>query len=88
VDLANSKKPLRVHAGYGRFGWSKDERRVLLKRGPDEKSNNLVWVGLADGSFTPILHDLLYHDFAITPDGNSILVAEPGKQSLKMYPLE
>lgn len=88
VDLANSKKPTRVHAGYGRFGWSKDERRVLLKRGPDEKSNDLVWVGIADGSFTPILHDLLYHDFAITPDGSSILVAEPGKQSLKMYPLD
>jgi hypothetical protein len=88
VDLANSKKPIRAKAGYGRFGWSRDERRVLLKRGPDEKSNDLVWVGLADGSFTPILHDLLYHDFAITPDGSSILVAEPGKQSLKMYPLE
>jgi hypothetical protein len=88
VDLANSKKPNRFHAGYGRFGWSKDERRVLLKRGPDEKSNDLVWVGIEDGSFTPILHDLLFHDFAITPDGSSILVAEPGKQSLKMYPLE
>jgi len=88
VDLANSKKPTRVHAGYGRFGWSKDERRVLLKRGPDEKSNDLVWVGIEDGSFTPILHDLLFHDFAITPDGSSIIVAEPGKQSLKMYPLD
>ena len=88
VDLANSKKPTRVHAGYGRFGWSKDERRVLIKRGPDEKSNDLVWVGIEDGTFTPILHDLLFHDFAITPDGSSIIVAEPGKQSLKMYPLE
>jgi|HubBroStandDraft_6_1064221.scaffolds.fasta_scaffold00110_15 hypothetical protein len=88
VDLANPKKPIRVKAGYGRFGWSKDEQRVLLKRGPDEKSNDLVWIGIADGSFTPILHDLLFHDFAITPDGSGILVAEPGKQSLKMYPLE
>jgi hypothetical protein len=88
VDLANPKKPVRVNAGYGRFGWSKDERRLLLKRGPDEKSNDLVWVGIADGSFTPILHDLLYHDFAITPDGSLILVSEPGKRSLKMFPLE
>lgn len=88
VDLANPKKPVRVNAGYGRFGWSRDERRLLLKRGPDEKSNDLVWVGITDGSFRPILHDLLYHDFAITPDGSSILVSEPGKRSLKMFPLE
>jgi hypothetical protein len=88
VELANPKKPLRVHAGYGRFGWSRDERRILLKRGPDEKSNDLVWVGLADGSFTPILHDLAFHDFAISPDGSSIVVAEPGKSSLKMFSLE
>jgi hypothetical protein len=88
VDLANPKKPLRAQAGYGRFGWSRDERRVLLKRGPDDKSNDLVWVGLADDSFTPILHDLEYRDFAITPDGHSIIVSEPGKRSLKLFPLE
>jgi hypothetical protein len=88
VDLANPKKPVRAQAGYGRFGWGRDERRVLLKRGPEDKSNDLVWVGLADDSFTPILHDLEFRDFAITPDGHSIIVAEPGKRSLKLFPLE
>ncbi len=88
VDLANPQKPLRAQAGYGRFEWSHDERRVLLKRGPDEKSNDLVWVGLQDDSFTPILHDLSYRDFRITPDGQSVIVSEPGKRILKIFPLE
>ena len=87
-DLANPAKPIVVHAGYGRFEWGKDERRVLLKRGADDKSNDLVWVGIYDGNFTPILHDLVFHAFHISPDGDSIAVTAPGKNVLRMYPLE
>jgi hypothetical protein len=88
IDVANSQKPLRVRAGIGRFEFARDERRVLLKRGPEEKSGDLVWVGLADGSFRPILHALLVHDFRIAPDGESIIVTDPGRRILKVYPLE
>ena len=88
VDLANPQKPVRVHAGYGRFEWSHDERRLLLKRGPDDQTNDLVWVGLADDSFTPILHDLPFHDFHIAPNGESIVVMDPGKRVLKVFPLD
>lgn len=88
IDLANPHKPIRIQAGYGKFLWSHDERRLLLKRGPEDKSNDLVWIGLADNSFTPALHDLLYHQFQITPDGNSIAVTEPGKRVLKIFPIE
>lgn len=87
IDVANPSRPLRVRAGFGRFGWSRDERRVLLKRGPFEKSNILLWVGLYDGSFGSILHDLEFHDFEIAPDGESIAVTEPGKRALKVYSL-
>jgi hypothetical protein len=88
VDVANPQKPARVRAGIGRFEFAREERRVLLKRGPEEKSGALVWVGLTDGSFRPILHDLLVHDFRIAPDGDSIVVTDPGRRILKVYPLQ
>ena len=86
-DLAEPLKPIRAKAGLGRFEFGKDGRRVMLKRGPDEKSADLVWVGLTDGSFTPILHDLEFHNFQIAPDGNSIAVTMVGKRVLLVYSL-
>jgi hypothetical protein len=89
VDLAHpSAQPLRMRVGFGRFGWSPDERRILLKRGPDDRSNILLWVGLYDGRFASILHDLQFHDFEIAPDGRSIAVTIPGKRVLKVYSLQ
>jgi len=87
IDLANPQKILRVHAGIGRFEFGRGEQRVLLKRGEGDKSGDLVWVGILDGTFRPILHDLLVHDFRITPDGESIAITDPGKRILKVYPL-
>ena len=86
-DLANPSKPIRVRVGMGQFAWSRDERRILLKRGPPEKSGELVWVGLYDGSFVPALHGLEYHAFAISPNGASIAVTEPGTEVLRVYQL-
>ena len=88
VDVLHPSKPLRVRVGFGRFGWSKDERRILLKRGPADKSNILLWVGLYDGSFRSILHDLEFRNFEIAPDGETIAVTTPGKRVLKVYSLE
>jgi len=88
IDVANPQKPTRVRAGIGRFEFARDEPRVLLKRGPEEKSGDLVWVGLTDGSFRPILHALLVRDFRITPDGESIVVTDPGRRIVKVYPLQ
>jgi hypothetical protein len=88
VDLKHPSAALRIRVGYGRFGWSPDERRILLKRGPDDRSNILMWVGLYDGSFASILHDLQFHDFEIAPDGRSIAVTIPGKRVLKVYSLQ
>jgi hypothetical protein len=87
VDTARPQAPVRVRAGIGRFEFTRDERHVLLKHGPEEKSGDLVWIGLTDGSFRPILHDLLIHDFKITPDGDSIVITDPGRRILKLYPL-
>lgn len=87
-DLANPNKPIDVRAGAGKFEWSKDERSVLLKRGMDKRSNDLVWITLPEGNFRPFMHDILFHDFEIMPDGDSIAVTEPGKRTLKIFRLE
>jgi hypothetical protein len=85
VDTRHRGDVIRVRAGFGRFGWSRDERRILLKRGPDDRSNILLWVGLYDGSFSSILHDLQFHDFEMAPDAATIAVTIPGKRVLKVY---
>jgi hypothetical protein len=87
-SIANPAKVQRVHTGPGRFEFDHDDRRILIKRGAPDKSYDLVWVRLSDGDFSPILHDLVYHDFHIAPDGNSIGVIEVGRGLLKVYPLE
>jgi hypothetical protein len=88
IDIDNPSKRIKANAGLGRFEWGNDDDRVLLKRGPLEESNDLVWVGLNDDSFTPVLHDLEFHDFRIAPDGQSLAVTIPGKRVLKVFPLE
>jgi hypothetical protein len=88
IDVRNPTIPLRVNAGLGFFQWDRNEQRVLLKRGPEGKSNDLVWVGLHDDSFVPALHDLVFHAFQVAPDGYSVAVTEPGKRILKIFPLE
>jgi hypothetical protein len=87
-DVEHPEKPIDVRTGGGRFEFSKDERKVLLKRGPANRSNNLVWITLPDGNFHPFMHDLLFHNFEITPDGNSVALTEPGKEKLMLYRLE
>lgn len=86
-DVDNPAVPVRVRTGPGKFAFSSDDRRILLKRGPVDKSGDLVWVGLGDDSWNPILHDLEFHNFELAPDGQAIVVMDPGKGVLKIYPL-
>jgi hypothetical protein len=88
VDVAHPDRRTDVRVGMGTFQWSKDERRILLKRGPEKRSNILVWVTLPDGDFHTMLHDLTFSGFQIAPDGNSIAVTLPGKRILNVYRLE
>ena len=86
-DLSAPEKAVRVRAVYGHYVWAPDERRVLLKRGPEKKSGDLVWVSIPDGDFSPILHDLTFRDFQISPDGRWLAVTQPGKRNLLLYPV-
>ena len=88
INLANPSKPIRVKTGPGHFEFDHDNRRILIKRGLPKESSDLVWVRLDDGNFTPILHDLIYHDFHIAPDGKSLGVINVGRGILKVYALE
>lgn len=87
-DIANpGSKPVQVRVAIGQFQWGHDEKRVLLKRGDPLKSARLTWVGVYDGQFEPLLHDLEFHDCEISPDGQFVAVTEPGKRSLLLYSL-
>jgi len=84
----------------GTFQWSPDETRILLKRAPEKKSGELVWIDIpplaksaknqetpvTQPAFLPILHGLTFRDFAITPDGKLAVIA-PGKRNLLLFPL-
>jgi hypothetical protein len=87
-ELAAPGHVTRIHVGYGKFQWTPDERRLLLKRGPEEHSGQLFWVSLPDGKLTPALAGLIYSNFAISPDGHWLAVTEPGKHMLKVFPME
>ena len=100
-DLSDPRKVARLRIGLGSFQWAAGENRILLKRAPEKKSGDLVWVDIpplaatADGKEpalaepTPveILHGLTYRDFAISPDGRLLAVVPPGKHNLVFYSL-
>jgi hypothetical protein len=87
-DLVNpTTQAVQVKVAIGVFQWGGDDRRVLLKRGDPLKSGNLTWVGVYDGRFEPVLHDLVFHDFELSPNGELVAVTEPGKRSLLLYGL-
>jgi hypothetical protein len=100
-DMAEPNKLVRLRTGFGTFQWSPDETRILLKRAPEKKSGDLVWIEIpplaahsakdteppvTQPAFYPILHGLTFRDFAITPDGKLAVIA-PGKRNLLVFPL-
>jgi hypothetical protein len=100
-DLTDPIKSARLRTGFGTFQWSPDETRILLKRAPEKKSGDLVWIDIpaliaraakdldppvTQPALIPILHGLTFRDFAITPDGKLAVIA-PGKRNLLVFPL-
>ncbi len=100
-DLSQPNKFARLRVGFGTFQWSPDETRILLKRAPEKKSGDLVWVEIpalaahaaqdqeppvTQPTLIPILHDLTFRDFGITPDGKLAVIAV-GRRNLLVFPL-
>jgi hypothetical protein len=102
-DLENPNRLARVRIGLGAVEWSADEQHLLVKRSPEHKSGDLVWIvlpPLAGAKATssdlipviqpdpvPILHGLTFRDFDISPDGRMLGVIPPGKRNLLLFPL-
>ncbi len=102
-DLQNSNRLARVRIGLGAVQWSADESNLLVKRSPERKSGDLVWIPLpplqnVSGKRSdeipviqpdpiPILHGLTFRDFAISPNGGTLAVVPPGKRNLLLFQL-
>lgn len=94
-DIAHAQEVGQVRVAYGDIGWSSDESRLLIKRGEDRQDGDLVWVPvprLAHGGdepagpeAQPVLHDAMFHSFAVSPDGKLIAVTQAGKRTLMVY---
>ena len=104
LELRERAKPERVaqvRVAYGSYQWARDERRILLKRGLERRSGDLVWVALppmesprasaaaaVEAELRPALHGLTFRDFELSPDGRFLAVMQPGKRNLLVYPVQ
>jgi hypothetical protein len=77
----------QIKVPYGRYEWSADGTHLMLKRGPNDQSNQLIWISLPSGQYADALDGLLYHNFHISPDGQWVAVTEPGEQIMKLFPI-
>jgi len=99
-DLIHPELVARIRVSFGTFQWTADEQRLLLKRGAERKSADLVWVqvprlvselpsaAVPAAEVQPALHGLTFRDFELSPDGRHIAVIEPGKRNLQIYPAQ
>jgi hypothetical protein len=100
-DLASPNRVARVRIGLGVFQWSPDEDRLLLKRAPEKKSGDLVWIDLpplavppsgksaviVQPTPVPLFHNLAFREFTISPDGRFLALVAPGKHNLLVFSL-
>lgn len=100
-DLAAPNRVARLRIGMGVFQWAPGENRILLKRAPEKKSGELVWIDLpslaafpagqsapvVQPALTPLFHNLAFREFAVSADGRFLALVAPGKHNLQVFPL-
>ena len=86
--LANPQKAVSVDCAYGTLAWGDFEDQILLKRGPENRISDIVWLSIPGGNLKPILHDLFYKDFVVSPQAHAIVVTQPGDNHLAVFPLK
>ncbi len=96
-ELAHPEQFARARVTFGVLQWAPDEQRLLLKRGLERKTADLIWVrvpkpgsaapgsAIPDADVAPALHGLTFRDFELSPDGRQIAVVEPGRRNLLIY---
>jgi hypothetical protein len=87
LTLAHPDKLVTVTIPYGRYEWSPDDRYILLKRGLEKNSGDLIWMDPATGQFSSTMHGLVFADFQISPDGNWLGLLNPGRHGFQIVPL-
>jgi hypothetical protein len=85
-SIADPEKVTSIKLPFGRYEWSADDTHLMLKRGPADQTDQLLWITLPGGTFEYAFHGLIYHNFHVSPDGRWVAVTEPGKQILKLFP--
>jgi len=100
-DLTAPNRVARVRIGLGVYQWAPGEDRILLKRSPERKSGELVWIDLpplaavpagqtaaiVQPTPMPLFHNLAFREFAISADGRFLALVAPGKHNLQVFPL-
>ena len=102
-ELASPGRIARLRVAMGAYEWSSDEQRILIKRGSEKRSGDLVWLKLpplasvAPGTagppsqevpLEPVLHGLTFRDFTLSLDGRQLAVLQPGNRHLMVYSLQ
>jgi hypothetical protein len=85
--LDDPKTTQTVRVLLGTFYWAYDEQHVVLKSGPERKSNIIEWIRLADGDSQEMFHSLTYWNFGVSPDGRRIGVSPPGVHVIEVFDL-
>ncbi|OLD62197.1 MAG: hypothetical protein AUI53_02465 [Acidobacteria bacterium 13_1_40CM_2_60_7] len=70
-DLTAPDRLTRLRVGFGDFQWTPDEKRILLKRAPEKKSGDLVWIDVPPLAAAQK-----------SSDGTSVAVLEPVPRSI------
>jgi dipeptidyl aminopeptidase/acylaminoacyl peptidase len=102
-DLSDLTKVARARIGLGVYHWAPDEQHILVKRSPEKKSGDLVWIELpplishktteaasipvSQPNPVPFFRGNIIRDFAISPDGKFLAVIPPGRRNLQLYPM-
>jgi hypothetical protein len=86
-DLAAPAKAISLHVPPGYFEWAPGEQYLLLKRGGPAHSTEIFWIHIPDGGMQPILRDLVFGSFQISPDGNYLGLQNAGQTGFQLIPM-
>lgn len=100
-DITAPNRVARIRIGLGVYQWMPDGKRILLKRSLEKKSGDLVLfdipslaaapggkdIPVSQPTPVPLLHNLNFREFSISPDGRFLGLVAPGRHYLQIFPL-
>jgi hypothetical protein len=99
-DLTSPARVARMRIGLGVYQWMPDAKRIMLKRSLEKKSGDIVLIDIpplaapsgkdipvSQPTPVPLLHNLNFREFGISPDGRFLGLVAPGRHYLQVFPL-